>query len=151
MKTNVAGLLLSIIVLFHTTVVEPVYLKSIIEYSKFSSAEVAYVRNFTDKIIDAKQIDKQALADFSLDIASLSLLCEYTYYVDIKITEPTVGGGYSVRWIRQEASPGTVLHSGDIFTIEIHPVEYSLYQRISMYMLGTIIEDYTVRRSIMIR
>ncbi len=151
MKTNVAGLIMSIIIGFYSVVVLPVYVRSIFEYGNFSSAEVAYVRNFTDKVMDAKKIDKKALSDFNLDVTSLKLLCEYSYYVDIKITEPTGDGGYTVRWIRQEASPGTELHSGDIFTLEIRPIEYSLFQRISMYMLGTVVDDYTVRRSVMIR
>lgn len=151
MRNNVVGTIISIIVLFIGLVILPTYYNSMIQQRDDAVTVQTATRNFIDTVIDSKQITKEALAEFNLQLSACSTIKTYDIYREQKVVNPDGSGGYTISWVHTPVDVGDIWSQGDIITVVVSTSSYSIHERISMLMLGAYAHPDTCRLSGMIR
>lgn len=151
MKSNIASVILSIVILVISMVVLPTYFKSM-ENSRDDAVRVQNaIRNFIDICIDNQKIPEEAIADLNLELAACTSNYNYTIYRDQKIVTPDGAGGFTITWVTVEVHPGDVLVQGDFIIVEAKQESLSVYQRIASILSSASFTKHTTRQAAMVR
>lgn len=142
MRISIPSLVLSVILLFLSLIVLPIYFVSIINYRDDLNTVQTASRNFIDRAIDTKEITEDMVADLNLQLASCNSTFTYTVSKEVKVTNPKGDGSGEVvtTWIYTDVNDGlvgTTFASGDFVTITVRQVGISVFQRLSSGFLGT--------------
>lgn len=152
MKTSIAGMAAQVFILFISLIVLPIYFMSIIQYYKDINMIQTAARNFTDYVIDNRQISDAALSDLNISVAAVSTPVTTKITRETRVINPSLTPGQvDVRWVYTEWDQNTVWLQGDLVTVEIKQETGNLMQQISSIFLSSAYNNITVRLTAMVR
>lgn len=153
MRSSVPSTIFTVLILFLSLIVLPIYFISIIDWRDDMNTVQTASRNFVDKVIDTGHITDDMVADMNLQLASCSSTFTWTIYKEAKVTNPDPAhpGQTITTWEYTECDFDTEFATGDIIEIEVDQVTINLFQRISATMLGANYNNRQCRLAGMVR
>lgn len=153
MKSNIASMIVLIVLLIVGCIVLPTYFRSIEETRDDAVRVQNAARNFVDLVIDNQIVAEEYIADLNLELSACDSIYSYRILRDERIVTPDTSSasGYSVSWVAREVGPGDKVLQGDFITIEIKQETMSLNQRIAAMLSSASYNKYDVRFTAMVR
>ncbi len=149
MKSSTVSTILTILVLFISLIVLPVYFQGVMEYRNDLNQAQTASRNLVDKVIDSRELSDAMIRDFNLELATCTTDYEYKIWREVKQTNPTEDGGFHTQYVYSENLDEW--HSGDIITIEVTQKNLSIFQRLSGVLMGSVYNKQSIRFAAMVR
>lgn len=152
MRTSIASMAVQVFILFISLVVLPIYFMSIIQYyidvNRIQTAE----RNFTDYVIDNRQVNESALSELNLSIAAVSTPVRVYISRETRIINPgSTAGAVDVSWTAAEYDENTIWSQGDLITVEVKQESANIMQQLSALFLGSSYNNLNMRLTAMVR
>lgn len=152
MRTSIASMAVQVFILFISLVVLPIYFMSIIQYyidvNRIQTAE----RNFTDYVIDNRQVSESALSELNLSIAAVSTPVRVYISRETRIINPgSTAGAVDVSWTAAEYDENTIWSQGDLITVEVKQESANIMQQLSALFLGSSYNNLNMRLTAMVR
>lgn len=152
MKVSIAGMAVQIFILFFSLIVLPIYFMSIIQYYKDVNRIQTAERNFTDYVIDNRQVSDAALSELNLSIAAVSTPVKVSIKREVRVINPgSTAGAVDVSWVAAEYDNNTIWDQGDLITVVVEQEQANIMQQISAVFLGSSYNNLNMRLTAMVR
>jgi hypothetical protein len=138
---DVVGSVFAIFLGFILLLVTPMYYFSIIQWAKAETVALTAARNLIDEVIDTKEMDDVALANFNMELAALSGYYTATVTRQVKVVNPdplSPGETYTTYMM---VDNNKEYDQGDFIIIEIEPLGVNISQTIARTLMGFQIPD----------
>lgn len=142
MLKDIVGVVLSVIMSVLLLVVSPMYYIGVIEWARSESEALAYTRNVIDEVIDTRELTDDMLADYNLNMASLSEYYTIEITRKVKVINPDpvhAGQTYTTYMIVDD---NRHYNQGDIIIVDVKQIGSNTFQMLARGLMGmTILKD----------
>lgn len=138
---DVVGSVLAIFLGFILLLVTPMYYFSIIQWAKAETVALTAARNLIDEVIDTKEMDDAALANFNMELAALSGYYTATVTRQVKVVNPDPLNPGETYTTYMTVDNNKEYDQGDFIIIEIEPLGVNISQTIARTLMGFQIPD----------
>ena len=138
---DVVGSVLAIFLGFILLLVTPMYYFSIIQWAKAATVALTAARNLIDEVIDTKEMDDAALANFNMDLAALSGYYTATVTRQVKVVNPHPLNPGETYTTYMTVDNNKEYDQSDFIIIEIEPLGVNISQSIARTLMGFQIPD----------
>lgn len=151
MRNSIAGMAVTIFMLFISLVILPIYFMSIINYYTDVNRCQTAARNFVDSVIDNRQVSENTMSELNISLASVSTNVHAEVKRETRVIDPNDAGGTTVKWVYTDFDKDTKWKQGDLVTVIIEQKSPNLLQQIAAVFLGSSYNNLNIRLVGMVR